>query len=297
MGTVIDDDVYHIFRGCASQYCHGTHVHQHCAVTVHAPYFRPGLLHCHTQGNAATVSHGAYGKKIILMALSVVFSDLEQFSAGFTCGAHNRILTGCLHDMADDFLTDHWIVVVIFHFFLITEGSLPDYERYILTPVQFLAEVLHGSTYFLFRCVLPNDKIVDSHILQQFQGHFTLVDMLRFVVDPRLATPADDEDHRDGIDFIVQQRRNRVDDIAFSAVLHIHYRGFAGGEVISGSQCCAVAFVSRDHMMLRIDPVGVHQVIAEGFQLGIRYSGIKIRIQDFCKIFYFHIVPFLHFIL
>ena len=122
--------------------------------------------------------------------------------------------------------------------------------------------------------------------------------MLGFVVDPRLAAPADDEDHRNGIDFIVQQRRNRVDDIAFSAVLHVHYRDFAGGEVIAGGQCCTVAFVRRDHVMLRIDPVGVHQVIAEGFQLGIRYPGIKICIQDFCKIFYFHVsIPFLHFIL
>ena len=67
MGTVIDDDVYHIFRCRTAQYRHGTHVHQHCAVTVHAPYLRTGLLYCHTQGDTAAVSHGTYGQEIILV--------------------------------------------------------------------------------------------------------------------------------------------------------------------------------------------------------------------------------------
>ena len=224
------------------------------------------------------MSHGTYGQEIILVALSVVFSDLEQFSAGFARGAYNGILAGSLHDVADDLFPDHGIVVAVLHLFLITEGTLPDHERYILTTIQLLAELLHGSTYFLFRCVFSYDKIADSHILQQFQGHFTLVDMLGFVVDPRLTAPADDEDHGDGIDFIVQQGCHGVDDIAFSAVLHVYYRDFAGSQMIAGGQCRTVAFVRRDHMMLRIDPIGVHQVIAEGFQLGIRYPGIKVRI-------------------
>ena len=102
--------------------------------------------------------------------------------------------------------------------------------------------------------------------------------MLGFVVDPRLTAPADDEDHGDGIDFIVQQGCHGVDDIAFSAVLHVYYRDFAGSQMIAGGQCRAIAFVRRDHMMLRIDPIGVHQVIAEGLQLGIRHPGIKVRI-------------------
>ena len=41
-------------------------------------------------------------------------------------------------------------------------------------------------------------------------------------------------------------------------------------------------------MMFRVDPVGVHQIIAKCFQLAVRHARIEICVKDFNKCFNVH---------
>ena len=51
---------------------------------------------------------------------------------------------------------------------------------------------------------------------------------------------------------------------------------FPRRHMISGGQSDAVSFVCGYYVMLRIDPVFIHQIIADRFQLRIRNARIKI---------------------
>ena len=82
-------------------------------------------------------------------------------------------------------------------------------------------------------------------------------------MNPGLAAPADYEYHRDSVDLIIQKRGYGIDYVALAAVLHINDGNLARGEVIACRKSGAVALVSRYYMVIAVDPVGVHKVIAE----------------------------------
>ena len=112
--------------------------------------------------------------------------------------------------------------------------------------------------------------------------------MLRFIMDTGLASPADNEHDRNGINLIIQQGSHRIDDIALSGILHIDNRNLAGCQMIAGSQRRAVTLVRGDDMVLLVDAIFIHKVITKRFQLGIRNAGVKIRPYDLNKLFYLH---------
>lgn len=68
------------------------------------------------------------------------------------------------------------------------------------------------------------DKSGDSHVLKQLQRDFALKNVLRLVMDARLAPPADDKQHRDGVNLFMQKGGDGVDDISLAGILHIHHR-------------------------------------------------------------------------
>ena len=112
--------------------------------------------------------------------------------------------------------------------------------------------------------------------------------MLRFVLCPRLAAPADHKQHRDRIHFFMQQRCRRIDDIAFPGILHIYNRNFSGRQMISGRDGCGVPFIGGDDMMRRVCPITLHQAVAKRRQQRIRHPCVKICPQQIDQFSCFH---------
>ena len=165
---------------------------------------------------------------------------------------------------------------MIFHLAVIAQCALAHHKGHIQPLFQQRAEALHGLGQLGIGGFLADHKAGNAHILQQLQGHFALINVLGLIVDAGLAAPADDKDHGNGVNLIVQQRGSGVDDVALAAVLHIHHGHLAGGQMITGSQRGAVALVGGNDMMLRVNAVGVHQAVAQCLQLRIRHAGVKI---------------------
>ena len=224
------------------------------------------------------------------MSLPPSFPDLEQLPACLSGGGHNGIFSRDIDDVPEDLFPCHRTNTGIFHLFLTGQRTLPDDERHALPLCKDGPECLHYRSQFFFRCLFSHDAGPDIHVFQQTHSHFSLIDMLRFIMNSRLSSPSHDENHRDRIYPVVQKGSRRIDDVAFSGILHVDHRNFAGGEVIAGSQRRTVSLIRPDHMVLRIGPVGPHQIIAERLQLRIRDTRIKIRPQDLRKCLYIHTI-------
>ena len=75
----------------------------------------------------------------------------------------------------------------------------------------------HGGGELFFGGGFADDKGGDVHVFHQLQGNLALVDMLGLVVHAGLATPADDENHRNSVDFVAEERGHGIDDVALAA--------------------------------------------------------------------------------
>ena len=104
-----------------------------------------------------------------------------------------------------------------------------------------------------------------------------------------LASPADDKYHRDRVHLIIQKGSYGVDDVALARVLHIYDRDLACSQVITCRKSRAVALVGCNDVMLGIDPVCGHQIIAKSLELAVRYTRIKIAADYLYKFFNLHI--------
>ena len=102
------------------------------------------------------------------------------------------------------------------------------------------------------------------------------------------ASPAYDKYHRNSIDFVIQKRCDRIDDVALTRILHINDRNLACGKMVSCGQCRAVALICGNDMMVRINSVCSHQIVAESLKLTVRYSRIKISAYYLNKFFNLH---------
>ena len=169
--------------------------------------------------------------------------------------------------MFDDILAHHGVVIAVSDFSVIAESALADDESNTFSRIEDLAEICHHFCQLFSGGILSDDKRSDLHVLEKLDGDFTLIFVLRFIMYARLTSPADDKDRRDRIASVAEKRSYRIDDVSFSAVLHINYRNFAGSEVIACCKRSAVSFVGSDHVMLRIDPVCVHKIIAQCLEL------------------------------
>ena len=137
--------------------------------------------------------------------------------------------------MLDDLFTDHLIIILILYLRCIGQSTFTDHESDILASGKDGFKRFHSRFNLFISRILADDEGFDIHILQQFDSHFTLIDMLRLILDAWLSTPSDNKDNRDGIHLVVQQACDRVDDIAFPAVLHIDHGHFSSSEVITRS--------------------------------------------------------------
>ena len=197
------------------------------------------------------------------MALGVLLAYLKQLAARLARGGNNGILSADLYYMADYLLARHGVIVFINDLLAVFKRALADNERDVFALSQKLFKAVHSVLDFAVGGVFAYNKRADFHILKQLYGDLALINMLRLVVNPGLAAPADYEYHRDSVDLIIQKRGYGIDYVALAAVLHINNRNLAGGEVIARRKSGAVALVSRYYMVIAVDSVGVHKVIAE----------------------------------
>gem|GEM_PF-3972514 len=277
-----------VLRLVGTKKCHGAHVHKDCAVTVDTPDLLVRFIDRDTQSDRGAVTHGADSQEVILMALSVRYTCLEELTGSLTCRGDDRILFTYGNDVLDDFFTDHLVIVLINDLFIVGKSAFSDDESNVFSCCEDLSELIHLRFYFFISCIFSDGEAGDIHIVEKLYRNLTLVDVLRLIVDTGLASPADDKYGRDRVYLIIQKAGDRVDDVTLTAVLHVHDRHLTCREVITSSQGRAVTFICRDHVVMRIDAVSMHQVIAKCFQLGIRNTGIKIRSNDLYKFFYFH---------
>jgi len=114
-----------------------------------------------------------------------------------------------------------------------------------------------------------SDKPIFATLTVDERGRTMSGDSLEaaFVVLAGLASPADNEDHGDRIDLVVNERCERIDYVALAGVLHVNDRHPAGGQMISRRQCSRIAFIGRDDVMLRVNAIGVGKIIAQCLQL------------------------------
>ena len=61
-----------------------------------------------------------------------------------------------------------------------------------------------------------DDKGAYSHVFKEFHRHFSLIDMLRFVMYAGLTSPTHNKYYRNTIYLFIQQRRNRIDYISLA---------------------------------------------------------------------------------
>ena len=263
-------------------------MHEYGAVPVNAPDLLLRFIQRDSQGNAAAVAHGTDRQKIVLMALTVCRPDLKQLTACLARGGDDGIPAGDGGDVPDDLLPGHRIAVAVDHLFRILQRAFTDDESDVPAGGKNRPECRHGSLRLRISGILSDHIGTDPHILQKLQRYFSLINMLRLIVEAGLPAPADDEDDGDRVDPVIQQAGCRIDDIAFPGVLHINNGDLSGRQMVSGGKRRAVSLVGGDDMMLRIDPVTVHQAIAQRPKLRIRDTRIKIRADQLQKLFHTH---------
>ena len=143
MCCIIQHNVYHIIRFSACQYCHRTHMHQTCTISVYAPYFFILFAHSDTKCNRAAMSHRTDRKKITFMSLSISFTDFKQFPACFSCCTDNRVIFSYCNDMFKNFLSFHLIFVGINDFITIFQSTFSHYKSNALSICKNITEFLH----------------------------------------------------------------------------------------------------------------------------------------------------------
>ena len=125
--------------------------------------------------------------------------------------------------------------------------------------------------------------MLDLQKFEQRKRHLALIGVLRLVLHTRLAAPADDEDQRDRVRLLVQQRRERIDDVALTAVLQIDERRTTCRKIMPRRDSRRRPLVRRDDVR-RMIAVSLHQGVAKSAQLRVGHANEKVRAQDVQKL-------------
>ena len=132
---------------------------------------------------------------------------------------------------------------------------------------EHLPVFCHFGGQFLLRGGFVQDEVWNVQHTQQGQGDLPLEYVLGLVVHPRLPPPAHDKQAGDAIHLVVEQRRRRVYDIPQAAVLQVHHRHLARGQVVARRKAHGVSLVGGNDVVGRVQAVPVHQKTAQGLQL------------------------------
>ena len=104
---------------------------------------------------------------------------------------------------------------------------------------------------------------------------FALLHVLRLVLPPGFAAPPHEHQHRNAEDVVIRQRRQRIDRITLTGILHVDETGATRRDVVSRSQRNRPAFVRGDNMLIARRVVG--HIRAEILEQGVRHSSEKIE--------------------
>src|SRR5690606_25343666 len=83
----------------------------------------------------------------------------------------------------------------------------------------------------------------DLHGIEHLSHDAALLDVLRLVLDARLAPPADHEKHGNGVDVGVREGQQGIHRVASPGILHVYERGLAGAEEVADCECDGIPLV------------------------------------------------------
>ena len=277
MGLVVQHHMDQVARTVRPDEGHGPQVHQGRPVPVQAPHPPPRPLGRDAQRDGRAVPHGPYRQEIPAVALVPGLPVLVKLPAGLPCGGHHRVLPRRLQNQADGLLPPHGVGVGRDWTTLVVQRPLAHHKRR-LPPLGEQGAVLGQPVLHLFPGGVPaNDKVRNVQHVQQREGDLPLEDVLGLVVHPRLPPPAHNKQAGDAVYLPVQQGCRRVHDVPQPAVLEVHHRGLARGQMIPRRQRRRVPLVGRDDVMGRVQPVPVQQPGAYRLQLAVRHPGEKFK--------------------
>ena len=274
MGAVVQHDVHEVRDVDLADHRHRTHMHDRGAVAVERHDMAGGLFERDPERDRARMSHRSDVQIITRLRFVSRFAQKEQL-AGRSAG--RRAVDGILrhviqHDLNSLFTAQGIGIIHIVGFFGIRHHAL---RRNQPVGTAGLGAVCRRLFDHLREVVVAvrEDRIGDMHHIQQRRRDLALqlvLRVIRFAV--ALSAPADQQQHRNGINILVRQRRQRIDGISHTAVLHIDQRRLLCCKIVSRSDADSVAFVRCDDIFVR---TMLQRVVAEAVQIRIRYAGKK----------------------
>ena len=190
------------------------------------------------------------------MALVHGSTIFKQLTANHTRGGDDTILLAksSSHSLNSFFTAHREVIHLNVLQFVLIKGVLFNYEgKHILVLEGFQS---FGNLLFGFVLFFGQHLVVDAHHVQETGGHLALLHVLRLVVHTRATTPTHEQQHRDVVHLLVDQRSQRVDDVALATVLHIHAGGLASGQIVTGCQTYGSTLVGSNNVVCRIKMVG-----------------------------------------
>ena len=214
------------------------------------------------------------------MPLAARLAKLEKLTARFARRRDEDIALVCgIEDRANRLLTAQPIAVFVGNLRVVRERALSNDEGHRALFLQGRAEAFRSGAHVFPSRLLREHEMLDLQKFEQRKRHLALIGVLRLVLHARLAAPANDEDQRDRICLLVQQRRERIDDVALTAVLQIDERRATCREIMPRRDSRRRPLVRRDDVR-RMIAVSLHQGIAKSAQLRVRHSDEKVCAQD-----------------
>ena len=231
------------------------------------------------------------------MPLAALLAKLEKLAARLARRRDEDIALVCgIEDRANRLLTAQRIAVFVRNLRIVRERTLSDDEGHRTPCLQRRAEAFHSGAHVFSSRLLREHEMLDLQKFEQRKRHLALIGVLRLVLHARLAAPADDEDQRNRIRLLVQQGRERIDDVALTAVLQIDERRATRREIMPRRDSRRRPLVRRDDVR-RMIAVSLHQGVAKSAQLRVGHADEKICAQDVQKLRRLHdvlLLPVIH---
>ena len=123
--------------------------------------------------------------------------------------------------------------------------------------------------------VLGKQRVGELQRAKQRLLDAPLSEVLRLVMDARLAAPADDKERGNAVDRRVAEREQRIDSVPQSGVLHIHHRNASCGQMEARGKGERRPLVYRSKMFVFVCVITYKS--AEAFKERVRHTGKKRR--------------------
>ena len=258
--------------------CHCAHMHQRSAVAVEHKHTLLRTMEGNAERNRTRMPHRADGEKVMCVILAAPLAQLKELAPRLARGGDDDGVSCRIEDARDHIFTAQGICIPVFPL-RVFQCSFADKEGALPARCEMRALLLYpGSGICQCRRVREHHRLY-AHRLEQRQTQPSLHEMLRLIMEIRLAAPADNEDAGDAVDLLMQEREQRVHDVAEPAVLQIDERRLARREMIARRKRRGAALVRGEDMRRPVTPVGIHEIIHERAQLRVRHASEKVHAE------------------